>query len=162
MSYSVGAAGMVLRLGNTIKEKWMPTVTGVVETALYVDDLEQSGRFYEDLFGFRLLMAEDRMRAYSVAGKQVLLLFRKGGSTQPSPMHGGVIPPHDGQGTLHLAFAIPAGEIDSWKRQLEEKGIALESEVHCGDDQPLGDSLYFRDPDGHLVELITPGCWPIY
>lgn len=43
-----------------------------------------------------------------------------------------------------------------------EKGVALESQVHCGDDRPQGDSLYFRDPDGHLVELITPGCWPIY
>lgn len=140
----------------------MPAVTGVVETALYVDDLERSGRFYEGVFGFRLLMAEERMRAYSVADRQVLLLFKTGGSTQPSPMHGGVIPPHDGRGTLHLAFAIAPEGIEPWKRQLEEKGVALESEVHCGDDRPLGDSLYFRDPDGHLIELITPGCWPIY
>ena len=140
----------------------MPTVTGVVETALYVDDLERSGRFYEGLFGFRLLMSEDRMRAYSVADKQVLLLFKVGGSTQPSPMHGGVIPPHDGRGTLHMAFAVSPDEVEPWKRQLEEKGVALESQVHCGDDGPLGDSLYFRDPDGHLIELITPGCWEIY
>jgi len=140
----------------------MPTVTGVVETALYVDDLERSGRFYEEVFGFRLLMAEDRMRAYSVADRQALLLFKVGGSTQPSPMHGGVIPPHDGRGTMHLAFAITPEGVEPWKRQLEEKGVALESLVHCGDDDPLGDSLYFRDPDGHLIELITPGCWEIY
>ncbi len=140
----------------------MPSVTGVVETALYVDDLERSGRFYEAVFGFRPLMAEERMRAYSVADRQVLLLFKKGGSTQPSPMHGGVIPPHDGRGTLHLAFAIPPEEVAPWQRQLEENGVALESRVHCGDDSPQGDSLYFRDPDGHLIELITPGCWPIY
>ncbi len=140
----------------------MPTVTGVVETALYVDDLERSGRFYEEVFGFRLLMSEDRMRAYSVADWQVLLLFKVGGSTQPSPMHGGVIPPHDGRGTLHLAFAIAPAEVEPWKHQLAEKGVALESQVHCGDDSTLGDSLYFRDPDGHLIELITPGCWEIY
>ncbi len=140
----------------------MPAVTGVVETALYVDDLERSGQFYEEVFGFRLLMAEERMRAYSVADKQVLLLFKKGGSTQPSPMHGGVIPPHDGRGTLHLAFAISPDESEPWKRHLEEKGVALESQVHCGDDHPQGDSLYLRDPDGHLIELVTPGCWPIY
>ena len=122
MSYSAGAAGMVLRLEDTIKEKWMPTVTGVVETALYVDDLDRSGRFYEGVFGFRLLMAEDRMRAYSVADKQVLLLFRKGGSTQPSPMHGGLIPPHDGQGTLHLAFAISAGEVELVEAAIRGEG----------------------------------------
>jgi len=140
----------------------MPTVTGVVETALYVDDLERSGRFYEGVFGFRLLMSEDRMRAYSVADKQVLLLFKVGSSTQPSPMHGGIIPPHDGRGTLHMAFSISPDEVEPWKRQLEQKGVALESQVHCGDNSPLGDSLYFRDPDGHLIELITPGCWEIY
>lgn len=111
----------------------MPGVTGVVETALYVDDLERSGQ-----------------------------LFKKGGSTQPSPMHGGVIPPHDGCGTLHPAFAISPDESEPWKRHLEEKGVALESQVHCGDDHPQGDSLYLRDPDGHLIELVTPGCWPIY
>jgi catechol 2,3-dioxygenase-like lactoylglutathione lyase family enzyme len=140
----------------------MPTVAGVIETALYVDDLERSGRFYGEVFGFRLLMAEDRMRAYSVADKQVLLLFKTGGSAQPSPMHGGVIPPHDGRGMLHLAFAIAPDDLEPWKRRLEDEGVALESQVHCGDDRPQGDSLYFRDPDGHLIELITPGCWEIY
>ena len=140
----------------------MPAVNGVVETALYVDDLERSGRFYEEVFGFRPLMAEERMRAYSVAEKQVLLLFKVGGSTQPSPMHGGFIPAHDGRGTLHLAFAISPGEVEPWKHSLREKGVALESQLHCGNDSSQGDSLYFRDPDGHLIELITPGCWEIY
>ena len=111
---------------------------------------------------FRLLLSEDRMRAYSIADKQVLLLFKVGGSTQPSPMHGGLIPPHDGRGMLHLAFAVAPAEIGPWKQQLEEKGMALESQVHCGDDRPQGDSLCFRDPDGHLIEMVTPGCWEIY
>ena len=25
-----------------------------------------------------------------------------------------------------------------------------------------GESIYFRDPDGHLLELATPGLWAIY
>ena len=64
---------------------------------------------------FRLLLSEDRIRAYSIADKQVLLLFKVGGSTQPSPMHGGLIPPHDGRGMLHLAFAVAPAEIGPWK-----------------------------------------------
>lgn len=140
----------------------MPTVNGVVETALYVDDVERSGRFYEEIFGFRQLIGDERMRAYSVADKQVLLLFRRGSLTQPIPLHGGIIPPHDGQGRLHLAFAISQSEIAAWERHLLGKGITLESRIQWGDDSLQGESLYFRDPDGHLLELISPGCWEIY
>ena len=25
-----------------------------------------------------------------------------------------------------------------------------------------GRSIYFRDPDGHLLELATPGLWAVY
>ncbi len=138
-----------------------PALNGVLETALYVADLERSGRFYETVFGFTLLMSEDRMRAYSVADKQVLLLFVRGGSAQPSPLHGGLIPPHDGSGTLHLAFSVSPEALPAWRAHLQDNGVAIESELNCGDGGP-GDSLYFRDPDGHSLELITPGCWPIY
>jgi hypothetical protein len=42
---------------------------------------------------------------------------------------------------------------------LKEKSIAIESIVHW----PLGGrSIYFRDPDDHAVELITPGVWNNY
>ena len=139
----------------------MPTVSGIIETALYVSDLAVSGSFYETVLGFRQLMAEDRMLAYSVSDRQVLLLFLRGGSTQPSPMHGGLIPSHDAHGTQHLAFAISPGSLAAWRRHLSDHGITPESELNCGDGSP-GDSLYFRDPDGHSLELITPGCWPIY
>ncbi len=46
-----------------------------------------------------------------------------------------------------------------WRARLKACGIAIESEMHW----PAGGrSLYFRDPDGNLVELVTPGIWPIY
>ena len=61
----------------------MPSVNGVVETALYVADLQRSSRFYQGLFGFRTLFEDDRLRALHVAGGQVLLLFLLGASTEP-------------------------------------------------------------------------------
>ena len=140
---------------------FLPSVNGIIESALYVGDLTVSGSFYETVFGFRQLMAEDRMRAYSVSDRQVLLLFLRGGSTHPSPMHGGLIPPHDAHGTQHLAFAISPGEHTAWRKHLLFHGLAVESKLNCGDGGP-GDSPYFRDPDGHSLELITPGCRPIY
>ena len=139
----------------------MPALNGIIETSLYVGDLERSGSFYETVFGFALLMAEDRMRAYSVSDRQVLLLFLRGASAQPSPLHGGLIPPHDAYGTQHLAFAVSPESFAPWREHLLSHGVAVESELNCGDGGP-GDSLYFRDPDGHSLELITPGCWPIY
>jgi catechol 2,3-dioxygenase-like lactoylglutathione lyase family enzyme len=42
---------------------------------------------------------------------------------------------------------------------LAEHGVGIESEVQW---DLGGTSLYFRDPDGHSVELATPGVWPIY
>ena len=46
-----------------------------------------------------------------------------------------------------------------WERRLGELGIAIESTVKW---ERGGTSLYFRDLDHHLVELITPGCWAVY
>jgi tRNA(adenine34) deaminase len=137
-----------------------PSLLGIIESSLYVEDLERSCSFYQRLFGFEILYEErPRMVAMSAAGKQVLLLFRKGGSLQPTQSSGGLIPAHDGDGNLHLAFAIDRAEVEPWERRLEALGIPIESKVQCGS---TGTSLYFRDPDGHALELITQGCWKIW
>jgi catechol 2,3-dioxygenase-like lactoylglutathione lyase family enzyme len=137
----------------------MPNVNGVVETSLYVEDLDRAIRFYESLFGFDKLIADQRFCAFGVAGQQVLLLFKKGASLRPGVMAGGTIPPHDGSGQLHLAFAIAEADWEPWLKKLGDSGVPVESVVHW---ERGGRSLYFRDPDRHLVELITPGCWSIY
>jgi catechol 2,3-dioxygenase-like lactoylglutathione lyase family enzyme len=138
----------------------MPSVNGVVETALYVSDLQRSSRFYQGLFGLRTLFEEERLRALHVAGGQVLLLFLAGGSVEPKEApQGGMIPGHDAHGRIHVGFAIAADELEQWEARLREFGVAVESKVRG----PRGGwSLYFRDPDGHLVELLTPGIWPVY
>jgi len=79
----------------------MPEVTGVVETCLYVDDLERAARFYEDVCEFKRLIGDERFCALSVAGRNVLLLFRKGATLESIPTPGGAIPPHDGAGHTH-------------------------------------------------------------
>lgn len=137
----------------------IPAVGRVLETALYVDPLARSIEFYERVFGFPKLASDARFCAFNVSGQQVLLLFQKDDSPEPVRTPGGLIPANNGDGQLHLAFTIQAADEDSWRDWLENNGIAIESRVTW---PPGGASLYFRDPDGHLLELVTPGCWDIY
>jgi len=137
----------------------MPRITGVLETCIHVEDIERSTRFYESLFGFRPFACDERFCAFDVGDRSVLILFRRGGTLEPVVLPGGVIPPHDGAGHLHFALAIPAEDLRAWEERLREAAVEIESRVEW----PRGGvSLYFRDPDDHLVELATPGIWPIY
>ena len=130
-----------------------PKTEGVLESSLYVADVAGSAEFYRRIFGFPLISDfGERGCAMQAGNRQVLLLFKKGASrTIPTP--------HDGDGELHLAFAIPAGELASWETWLAENGIALEEKRTW---ELGGQSLYFRDPDRHLIEVATPGVWSIY
>jgi catechol 2,3-dioxygenase-like lactoylglutathione lyase family enzyme len=131
----------------------------VLETCLYVDDLDRAARFYEDVLGLAVLTSDSRFRAYDVGGQSVLLLFRRGATLETVHMPGGTIPPHDGHGPLHAAFAVGADALAAWEARLAAHGIAIEGRTTW---RRGGISIYFRDPDGHLLELATPGLWAIY
>lgn len=130
-----------------------PKTQGFLESALYVSDLARSAAFYEKIFGFRVISDfKERGCAMQAGERQVLLLFKKGASRS-------IPTPHDGDGELHVAFAIPAAALAPWEGWLQENGVAVE-ERHTWEGG--GTSLYFRDPDRHLIEVATPGVWSIY
>ena len=137
----------------------MPRLNGVLETALYVDDLERAARFYENVLGLAALASDARFRAYDVGGRSVLLVFQRGATLETVRMPGGTIPPHDGHGPLHIAFAIDAADLGSWEERLGQQGVAIEGRTVWPSG---GHSLYVRDPDGHLLEFATPGLWATY
>jgi len=137
----------------------MPSLTGVLETSLYVDDLDRASCFYEETFGLTRIEGDDRFRAYSVGGRSVLLLFKRGASNKVTELAQGKLGPHDGSGPLHLAFSISAEELPAWEKLLLERGIPIETRIRW---PRGGTSVYFRDPDRHSVELATPGVWSIY
>jgi catechol 2,3-dioxygenase-like lactoylglutathione lyase family enzyme len=130
-----------------------PKLDGILESSLYVDDLPRSVRFYQDIFGFPVISDfGERGCAMHAGPRQVLLLFKKGASRA-------IVSPHDGDGELHIAFAVPAAELAAWESWLAKKGIAVEEKRSW---ELGGWSLYFRDPDRHLLELATPGVWSVY
>lgn len=137
----------------------MPGLTGIIESCLYVADVRRAADFYETILGLRRIAGDDRFLAYSVADRDVLLLFKKGATAQPFHLPGGIIPPHDGNGHNHLAFAVSAEELAAWEKKIAEENIEIEGRVHW---PAGGNSIYFRDPDQNLLEIATPGLWPIY
>jgi catechol 2,3-dioxygenase-like lactoylglutathione lyase family enzyme len=123
-----------------------PPVNGVAEVALYVDDVPRAVEFYQRVLGFASVAVDERITAVQAGERQMLLLCHRGAAED-----------HDGQGRQHVAFAIPPEQMDAWKIWLPEHGVVIERQKSW---QWGGESIYFRDPDGHLLELATPGVWP--
>lgn len=122
----------------------------IVETVIYTADLARAIDFYTRVLGLERQFSDARFCAFSVAPGQVFLIFNR------DTVHEGPIPPHTATGPQHFAFGIPVDDFESWKEHLTAAGVKIESTVIW----PFGGrSLFFRDPDGHLAELVTPGTW---
>lgn len=132
-----------------------PRVNGILETSLYVESAARSAEFYRRVFGFEpidsdpsTLNDDTRLCAMRAGDRSVLLLFKKG-ATQDT----------DATGAIHIAFGIARADLPAWENWLAQQGIAIESRKTW---KYGGQALYFRDPDGHLLEVVTPGVWSIY
>ena len=141
-----------------------PPVTGVLESALFVKDLGRARAFYEDVLGFEVFSESDTGCGFEVAKSQLLLLVTEDKARIPTVTDGGTVPPclegsGEAVGAGHIAFAVSEAELENWRQHLVHQGIDLLSEVRW---VRGGRSLYFRDPDGHLLELASPGVWPVY
>src|SRR5581483_2718369 len=66
------------------------------------------------------------------------------------------VPPHGAVGEGHVAFSVPAGELDAWLERLRARGIDVELDTTW---RAGGRSLYFRDPAGNSVELVEGEAW---
>ena len=137
----------------------MPKLDGILETAIHTEDVARSRAFYEGVLGLEPIYSDNRLSAYVVAGRDVLLVFRKGTTRQIVILPSGSIPGHGADGALHVPFAIGKDELDRWEAHLASRDVAIEGR---NDWSGGGRSIYFRDPDGHLLELATPGLWSVY
>src|SRR5689334_18737921 len=97
-----------------------PRIERVLETALYVDDVNRAVDFYQRVLGFSVLVKSgepERLAAMDVGGKHVLLLFKSGETYKDVILPGGRIPGFDGEGSGHTAFPIAASELEAWEKQ---------------------------------------------
>ncbi|OLO09440.1 glyoxalase [Salinicola sp. MH3R3-1] len=137
-----------------------PPLGGVIESVLYTRDMSRTREFFARVLGLTAHLEDERFTAYPT-GNTMLLVFQRGQTDEtvflPDDM--GTIPPHDGEGRQHLALAIPADSLEAWETHLADQSVEIEGRTRW----PKGSvSLYFRDPDGHLLELVSPGLWPNY
>ena len=125
-------------------------VLSVVETAIYVDDLDAAEDFYQRVLGLNVIAREqDRHVFFQVGESNVLLAFN------PATTLAGDTP-HGATGPGHFALGIEKQSLGDWRQRLQTLGVQIESEVEW---PAGGKSIYFRDPAGNSVELVTPGVW---
>lgn len=129
-------------------------IKAVIETAIYVDDLNATEDFYSRILGLTVIARESgRHVFFQVGDSNVLLVFNP-----HTTLEGDTLPPHGANGPIHFALGIERQSLDAWQEHLKTNGIAIEKEV----DWPAGGkSIYFRDPAGNSVELVTPGIWQL-
>lgn len=128
------------------------SIKAIIEAASYVDDLDEAEAFYRTILGLTVIAKESDRHIYSqVAESSVLIAF-----IADATLKGDHLPAHGAKGPGHFALGIEADTLDTWRQKLKESGIAIEQEVEW---PRRGKSLYFRDPAGNSVELVTPGVW---
>ena len=129
----------------------MLAIDRVLETVLYVDDLDAAERFYGDTLGLTLDSSKAEVFRFYRVGNGMLLLFEPEAASRNRG-----IPTHGATGPGHACFAVAERELDRWQQRLREHGVPIE---HVESWPRGGRSFYVRDPAGNSIELATPRIW---
>ncbi len=128
-----------------------PRIAGILETVLYVADLDRAEQFYRDVMGLKQIGKEADRHVFFRVGTGVLLLFRAERTRRSEHL-----PPHGADGEIHVCFTVAPAEYETWKRRIQEHQVTIQKEITW----PVGRSFYFRDVDGNLLELADADIWP--
>ena len=118
-------------------------VQGMDHIGLAVKDVRKSVQWYQDMFGLERLYEEvwgDFPGVVGIGDTSVAFF----------PKDDPVIPLPDGLPIHHLAFRVDRVNFEAAQETLRQKGIEFEIQDH-----KIVHSVYFYDPDGHLIELTT-------
>lgn len=132
------------------------SVSEVLESALYVLDLQAAEKFYTEVLGLTFYAKMEGRHLFLRCGNRMVLLFNaeatavSAGGPKDAPTHGA-------KGEGHLAFAAKDSEIDQWKRHLARNGVEIEKEIRSRN----GRAIYFRDPSQNSLEIASPRIWGI-
>lgn len=121
----------------------VPRMIGLRHAALFVKDVDRSLKFYRDVFGMELEWRPDADNVYLTSGTDNLALHRLPVDQEPGEI----------QTLDHIGFVVRnADDIDEWADHVRSLGVELAKQPKTHRDGAR--SLYFRDPDGILIQVI--------
>lgn len=130
---------------------------GVLETSIYVDDLDVAREFYGGILGLEEILASENTFVFFRCATTIVLIFNPEETRkQPHAPPALPIPGHGGKGAGHICFRTPGKKLDQWKNRLIEQGIDIETEITWSGGAR---SVYFRDPAGNSLEFAEPKLW---
>ncbi len=129
----------------------------ILETALYVDDLDAAETFYGGLLGLEKIGRVGNRHVFYHCGDGVLLIFNADETVKPASNPKLPVPVHGSRGDGHACFGASAEELDTIRRALEDAGIAIEADFRWPGSEAR--SIYVRDPAGNSIEFAEPRLW---
>ena len=116
----------------------------LTKLAVGVRDIERSAKWYIDVLGFEQLHKGmwNGVPIFIGKGNTAIALFPA--NQEPNKSANREIR------MLHLAFRADRKNFHTAQRDLDKRGIKFEFQDH-----EIAHSIYFRDPDGHQLEITT-------
>jgi len=131
---------------------------GILETALYADDLDAAERFYGGVLGLEKIARVAGRHVFFRCGAGVLLIFDAGQTERPAAPGAIAVPTHGARGPGHACFRVAPDQLDGMADSLRDAGVVIEADFRW----PNGArSIYFRDPAGNSLECADPALWNI-
>lgn len=120
-----------------------PDLIGLDHYAINVADLARSADWYEKILGFAILHKWTTTWMVGRGNIKVGLFLRPDASPQP-----------DTDSTIliqHVAFLVDGDKFANIHQALKDKGVQVEGP----EDSEIAYSIFFKDPDGHALEITT-------
>jgi catechol 2,3-dioxygenase-like lactoylglutathione lyase family enzyme len=133
-----------------------PALAGVLETALYAEDLDAAEAFYSGILGLQKISRGGNRHVFYRCGPGVLLIFNSEETVKPHEPGALPVPPHGTKGQGHVCFRVDGNEIGAMAERLKAAGVDIEADFHWPNG---GRSIYFRDPAGNSLECAEPRIW---